>query len=209
MRAGHGRGYYGEGQLAQPPARPRRSWTKWALAVGVVGAGAAIWFMWPRKSAQDGSGMGPGGEDPRSTPPAPVMGGQMALPPAQLAPSAPQLSSPCFFLGAEGRGYVPSHGPEGRGYSHSSHVADGRGFAPGPHVSEGRSYSHSSHVTEGRGYVPGPGGRSSPHGVEGRDPLSQQAYEDAVVASARQLQATGARVVLAPHLAHLAPRIGV
>jgi hypothetical protein len=36
---------------------------------------------------------------------------------------------------------------------------------------------------------------------------SQQAYEDAVVASARQLQASGAKVVLAPHLAHLAPRL--
>jgi hypothetical protein len=36
---------------------------------------------------------------------------------------------------------------------------------------------------------------------------SQQAYEDAVIASARQLQTLGAKVVLAPHLAHLAPRL--
>jgi Tfp pilus assembly protein PilF len=37
---------------------------------------------------------------------------------------------------------------------------------------------------------------------------SQEAYEDAVVASARQLQRDGATVTLAPHLQHLAPRLG-
>ena len=37
---------------------------------------------------------------------------------------------------------------------------------------------------------------------------SQQAYEDAVVETARQLQDTGARVTLAPHLQHLALRVG-
>lgn len=37
---------------------------------------------------------------------------------------------------------------------------------------------------------------------------SQQAYEDAIVSNARQLQETGATVVLAPHLQHLMPRLG-
>jgi hypothetical protein len=37
---------------------------------------------------------------------------------------------------------------------------------------------------------------------------NQQAYEDAVVASARHLRDAGAQVVLAPHLQHLAPRLG-
>ena len=37
--------------------------------------------------------------------------------------------------------------------------------------------------------------------------LSIKDYEDSVVATAKQLQATGAKVVLAPHLQHLAPRI--
>jgi hypothetical protein len=37
---------------------------------------------------------------------------------------------------------------------------------------------------------------------------SMKEYEDAIVASARQLQDSGTRVVLAPHLAHLAPRLG-
>ena len=32
-------------------------------------------------------------------------------------------------------------------------------------------------------------------------------YEDSVVASAKQLQAAGAKVVLAPHLQHLAPQL--
>lgn len=34
-----------------------------------------------------------------------------------------------------------------------------------------------------------------------------EAYEDSVVASAKQLQAAGAKVVLAPHLQHLASRV--
>jgi hypothetical protein len=33
-------------------------------------------------------------------------------------------------------------------------------------------------------------------------------YEDSMIASARQLQAAGAQVVLAPHLQHLAPQLG-
>lgn len=32
-------------------------------------------------------------------------------------------------------------------------------------------------------------------------------YEDSVVASARQLQAAGAKIILEPHLQHLAPRL--
>jgi hypothetical protein len=164
MKAGYSRGYYGEGQLAQPPARHRgSSWTKWALAVGVIGTGAVIWFMWPRKSEHEGSGAGLREDDSRSIPlpPGPSMERQTVLPPAQLAPPTLPLSSPCFFPGGEGRGF---------------------------HSAEGRDFSHSAEE-RGQGH------------------LSQQAYEDAVVASARQLQATGAKGVLAPHLAHLAHRI--
>jgi hypothetical protein len=36
---------------------------------------------------------------------------------------------------------------------------------------------------------------------------SQQAYEDAIVATARQLQGDGATVTLAPHLQHLTARL--
>ena len=38
--------------------------------------------------------------------------------------------------------------------------------------------------------------------------LSVKDYEDSVIASAKQLQAAGAQVVLAPHLQHLAPQLG-
>jgi hypothetical protein len=223
MKNGYGRGYYGEGQLAQPPARPRGSrWTKWALAVGVVGAGAVIWFMWPRKSENEGSGE----DGPRSIPLPP---GQTVLPSAQLAPvpPAPQLSTSCFFPGAEGRfshgseGRNYYHGAEERNYSHGteggfSYGPEGRGFSPSP---EGRGFSHGGegrgfHGGEGRGFHGGEargfhGGEARGfHGGEARGHPSQRAYEDAVVASARQLQATGVKVVLAPHLAHLARRIG-
>ena len=37
--------------------------------------------------------------------------------------------------------------------------------------------------------------------------LSVKDYEDSVVASAKQLQVAGAKVVLAPHLQHLAPQL--
>jgi hypothetical protein len=129
MSAGYGRGYYGEGQLAQDPARRRGS--IWGKVAFVVGAGAVIWLMWPRtpKLEQD--------EPPPPAPPRPDVEAQ-PLPAPQL-----QLSA--------------QH-----------------------HLSQG---------VEACGY---PG---------------QRAYEDGVVASARQLQAAGAKVVLAPHLAHLASRL--
>jgi hypothetical protein len=44
--------------------------------------------------------------------------------------------------------------------------------------------------------------------VQSRGYPSMREYEDAIVASARQLQDSGTKVVLAPHLAHLAPRLG-
>lgn len=37
---------------------------------------------------------------------------------------------------------------------------------------------------------------------------SVKEYEDSVIAIAKQLEATGAKVMLAPHLQHLAPRLG-
>jgi hypothetical protein len=61
-----------------------------------------------------------------------------------------------------------------------------------------------SQVAESRGY---PSQQTLSQVAESRGYPSQQEYEDAVVASARQLQTTGAKVVLAPHLAHLASRL--
>lgn len=114
MKTGHGRGYYGEGQLSQQSARSGGGWFKLALVAGV---GSAIWFMWPRRKFE------PVNEEPNGS--------------AMPAP-----------------------------------------LSTGAHAWMTEAY---------------PG---------------QQAYEDAVVASALQLQAAGAKVVLAPHLAHLAPRLG-
>jgi hypothetical protein len=44
--------------------------------------------------------------------------------------------------------------------------------------------------------------------VQPRGYPSLKEYEDAIVASARQLQDSGTKVVLAPHLAHLTSRLG-
>jgi len=46
MKAGYGRGFYGEGQLESQGSRPSR-WFKIALVVGV---GAVVWYKWPRRS---------------------------------------------------------------------------------------------------------------------------------------------------------------
>jgi len=238
MKAGYGRGYYGQEQLAKPPARGSR-WVKWALAAGVVSAGAVIWLMWPRKPEDEGEGAGLGeAAGPEDDPRARVLPQGQTIPfSSQRAPSAPQLSAPCFFPGTEARGPFHStralelsHGAEARGHRHggeggygaeargSSHSGEGRGSFYGveargsSHSGEGRG-SYGAEVRgsyEARGSFHGGEGRNSLHGGPSHSTMSQsqQAYEDAVVASARQLQATGTKVVLAPHLAHLASRIG-
>lgn len=135
MSAGYGRGYYGTGQLESGPPRRRGGWVKIALVVGV---GAAIWVLWPRKKPLPDIGRGGDAPQPSAPPPQPSQPvGQVLAPPSSYMP--PSQVDP---------------------------QADARGFS------------------------------------------SQQAYEDAVVASARQLQDEGARVVLAPHLQHLTPRLG-
>jgi len=137
-KSGYGRGYYGVGQLAREPSRRRGSgWIKLAVVVGV---GAVVWIMWPRKPEYVPV---PSGDEPK--PPSPPFPPPPEAPPQQLAlvqhihQHAPQLDQ---LANAQSRGYS-----------------------------------------------------------------SQKAYEDAVVASARQLQETGAKVVLASHLQHLAPRL--
>lgn len=67
MRAGYGRGYYGEGQLA-----PRRSSGRgWFKVVAVVGVGAVVvWLLWPRSKAPVALGLH---EPPPAPPPAPAL----------------------------------------------------------------------------------------------------------------------------------------
>jgi len=158
MSAGYGRGYYGKEQLANPPRRRGSGWVKIAL---VVGAGAVIWLMWPRKTVPvpGRADVGPDPLPPSLPPPQEglfVQEGQLAqasvLPPPPLPPAAPVAQvTPLRSLAAP--------------------VA-----------------------------LPAP---SEP----ARSLASAREYEDAVVASARQLQDSGAKVVLAPHFAHLTPRL--
>jgi hypothetical protein len=158
VRVGYGRGYYGDGQLA--PKNPRRGFGWGKLAI-VVGVGAAVWLMWPRKPKYD-VGTGHGGDEskpPASLPPdfrvEQQQAQQLPLPASQQPPLPQQLPLP-----ASQHPPLPQQQP--------------------PQIAQ---------IADERGYP------------------SQQAYEDAVVASARQLQASGAKIVLAPHLAHLAPRL--
>lgn len=146
MRAGYGRGYYGEGQLAREPRRRGGVWGKVALVVGV---GAVIWLMWPRSPKLQSF---PGRDEPKPSSP----------------PLEPQLSQHSFVQQVPQLAQPPQFGQAPQ-------------LAQPPQVTE---------AAEPRGYP------------------SQQEYEDAVVTSARQLQATGTKVVLAPHLAHLASRLG-
>jgi hypothetical protein len=120
VRVGHGRGYYGGGQLAQRHSSSGGGWL--TTAIVVAGLGAAAWFLWPRKKLAPG--IAPGNESPAPSPPAP--------------PSHDELLE---------------------------QVARSRGFS------------------------------------------SAKTFEDSVVATARELQASGARVDLGPHLQHLAPRL--
>ncbi len=142
MNVGYGRGYYGVGQLAPRPQRPRTS--NWAKIALVVGVGAIVWFMWPRSKLYDPEA-GRVGDEPKPPPPSlpPPLEGQLQLPPPSTALVAEGLPPPQLTQEAVARGFP-----------------------------------------------------------------SQQAYEDAVVASARQLRETGAMVMLAPHLQHLTARLG-
>ncbi len=136
MRAGHGRGYYGEGQLEQRASRGRN----WFTIVAVLGVGATVvWLLWPRRAASD---FGYGSTDPVSwTPPAPI-----------TATVTTDVSPPTSATGA----FLKQVEDDARS----------RGF------------------------------------------LEVKDYEDSVVASAKQLQAAGATVMLAPHLQHLVPQLG-
>jgi hypothetical protein len=157
---GYGRGYYGDEQLAKPPKRKGFPWVKIALVVGV---GAVVWFMWPRRpSVQPWPNMDPQ-QPPPPNPPQPLMPAQ-SIGWAQAQPSQPPLPAPQMQPSPQMTlPPAPTH-------------------APLP--------AHATQFAQSRGYP------------------STKEYEDAVVASARQLKDSGAQIVLAPHLAHLTPRLG-
>lgn len=154
-RAGYGRGYYGEGQLAQEPRRKR----SWFTVVAVVGVGAAVvWFMWPRNKAMpDFSSINK--EPERLIPPTSTDAMPMQLAPAQpvqfaqLPPVQPALAQ------------LPPGPPTGAFLKQLEDEARARHF------------------------------------------VTVKDYEDSVIRSAKQLQTAGAKVMLAPHLQHLAPQL--
>lgn len=157
MSTGYGRGYYGDEQLAKPPRRKGSGWVKIALVVGV---GAVVWFMWPRRASVQ---PWPVTSPPPPTPPLPEALPVQTLPatfqPQMQQPPQPQLALP-------------------------------QAQAPLPPLQIATAPMQATQFAQSRGYP------------------STKEYEDAVVASARQLKDSGAQVMLAPHLAHLASRLG-
>lgn len=155
MSAGYGRGYYGASQLA-PRAPQRRA--GWGKIIALIGVGAVVWFVWPRKPSPTAFlGSGEGGKDPEpppSPPPQPADARQTAV--TNTAGTGTALSVASMAS-------VPS--PMGAFRKQLEDDAQARGF------------------------------------------VSVDDYEDSVVATAKQLQATGAQVVLAPHLQHLAAKL--
>lgn len=183
MKEGYGRGYYGAGQLAPVPRRSKdRPWVKWAIAVGVVGAGTAAWFLWPRKVRLPENKTVAESENPRS----PSEGGSNPLVGSREAPAV--AAEP---VSLKGEVHPPPSQVAAR--NEVSEIGS-RGLAPGSGLMRSPSSGRELFRTSA----------SSP----GTDPtFAQRAYEDGIVANARQLQALGNRVILAPHLAHLGSRI--
>ena len=164
-RAGYGRGYYGEGQLAQEPKRKR----SWFTVVAVVGVGAAVvWFLWPRnKAVPDFSSFN---KEPERSP-LPTNTSDMST---QLA-SAPQFAQ------------LPPAQPTQFAQLPPAQPTQFAQLPPAPPVGAFRKQledeAHARHF------------------------LTVKDYEDSVVRSAKQLQTAGAKVMLAPHLQHLAPQL--
>jgi hypothetical protein len=183
VSAGYGRGYYGENQLAKPQRRGGSGWIKIALVVGV---GAVVWLMWPRKAAV-GTGLG---YDPKQPPlpPPPTPGGQIAAPMAPPAVQAQALPPATYAMPAQPA--LPPPATYATPAPPSSYPPNVPVLLPPlAGTPESRHAQQIDQQAQARGYP------------------SSKDYEDAVVASARQLKDTGAKVVLAPHLAHLAARL--
>jgi hypothetical protein len=150
MKAGYGRGYYGENQLANRPPRRRRNWFK---IVAVLGVGAAaVWLLWPRSPTYDPYG----GEEPKPPPP--------PLPPSPT-PVVFQITTPTTLQISEAR-------------------------PPSPPPVVGAFLKQLEDDARSRGFS------------------SVKEYEDLVATMAKELEAAGAKVTLAPHLQHLALRSG-
>jgi hypothetical protein len=177
-QAGYGRGYYGDNQLAKAPPRRGGGWLKIAL---VVGAGGVAWIIWRRRAARTAqlAEFGLVAGQPISAQVLSSPEWQLAQPQlAQPQLAQPQLAQPQL---AQPQLAQPQ-------------------LVPAPYPAP----SAPPVLTEPQVHH----AQVAQQLIQSRVYPSMRAYEDAIVASARQLQDSGAEVVLAPHLAHLAPRLG-
>ena len=165
VSAGHGRGYYGSGQLEQSEPKKR----SWFTVVAVLGVGAAaVWLLYPRKKFLPNGVPMP---DP----------GPLMIAPVAAASFAP-TGAPSFAPAGTSAGAPAGRPPLIDGTFHATAL-------PAPTTAMGAFQKQLEDDARARGFV------------------MVKDYEDSVVTSAKQLQAAGAKVVLAPHLQHLASRL--
>lgn len=157
------------------PSAPKRR-TSWFKIVAVVGVGAAVvWLMWPRNKPLDQSLLGTG-KPPDALPPS-------TLPPAGLG-GATAASGAVAAVPAAAAPVVAITPAATNMPSLPAPSSTGSASRP---AATGAFLKQVEDDARARGFV------------------SASDYEDSVIATAKQLQATGAQVVLAPHLQHLAP----
>jgi len=169
-------------QIEQPPAPPRRpkqrsSWWKW-IALAGVGAGG-YYFVWPWLRNKFQKGPSPEEQALNSYIEDEVTKRTQEATRGQFLP-VQLVTQPAFTA------------PTPQTQHHVHHMAQP---------------SHPTHSMM-HPYAPAPP-QLSPIEREARDRgfSSVTDYENSVVLNARQVRDSGAAVTLAPHLAHLAPRI--
>jgi hypothetical protein len=184
MKSGYGRGYYGEGQLAQEPRRKK----SWFTVVVVLGVGAAaVWWLWPRnKALPDFSPM----------PDRPLPPGTNELPMQLAQPSASQFVQPA---------------PAQLGQPASAQLGQPASAQLGQPASAqlGQPASAQLALAAPTSSSPPTGAflKQLEDDARARHFLTVKDYEDSVIKDAKRLQAAGAKVMLAPHLQHLSSRL--
>lgn len=181
VRAGYGRGYYGSAQLAPRVGNRPRSRRGWIAVAAVAGlGGAVIWYMWPRDKSKDAGEPNPSPPDPSPPPPPPPDEGQL-----------PQVGDTVRVR--PGKEHHFAHRDttmtiaEARGDVYAVRTPDGSIHRW--YVADELEPADLDQLARLRGFS------------------STQMFEDSVVGTARALEASGAKVSLGPHLAHLKTRL--
>ena len=222
MTAGYGRGYYGENQLARPPRG--NGWIKFALVAG-VGA-VAVWLMWPRRGE-------PQARPSNDVPPAPLPPSSFLLEgqgtehltalSGHPTTSGPLMSSGSLTSSEPPLASMPRMSSEPP-LASMPHMLSGSPTTSMPRTSSGypptlrarpslgARMPSSGYALQAPPTTPGLGAlqvvqAQDTQFAQSRSYPSVREYEDAVVASAKQLKDSGAQVIFAPHLAHLASRL--